>query len=264
MEPNRDRWGRYLLPHPETGQEQGWTRVTTLAAALDDETNITKWKLRNAIKGVGLRPDLLALAQAHTLDDKQVLNKAAEQAMDAAQANVRSNLGTALHRFAERVDAGEKFPVPQAHQADISAYQILKQAARIETRADFMERITVVPEIGVAGTIDRIGRRDGVIHIIDLKTGENLDFGWVKMAIQLATYSRGKGLWNMETSTWEPMPPVDQNRGIIIHLPAGKGKAEAHWVNLNAGWQLAQLAYQVREERKRKDLHEPIDLGPVA
>lgn len=236
--------------------------MTTLAAALDDETNITKWKLRNAIKGIGLRPDLLALAQAHTLDDKQVLNKAAEQAMDAAMANVRSNLGTALHRMAERVDSGEKFPVPPAHQADISAYQMLKQATRVETRADFMERITVVPEIGVAGTIDRIGRRDGVIHIVDLKTGENLDFGWVKMAIQLAVYSRGRGLWNMDAEAWEPMPPVDQARGIVIHVPAGSGKAEAHWVNLTAGWQLAQLAYQVREARKTKDLHQPLVDAP--
>lgn len=261
-EPKRDSWGRYVLPHPVTGEERHWTRVTTLAEVLEDQYNITKWKMRNVATGIGLRPDLLALAQALPPEDKQGLNRVADQALDAAQASARSNLGTALHKMTERLDSGEKFPVPAAHQADIAAYQTLKRTARIETRPDYIERITVVPELGVAGTMDRIVRRDGVIYIGDLKTGTDLKYGWGKIAIQLAVYAHGCGLWNQETETYEPMPPVDQQRGIVIHVPAGEGRAAAEWVDLEAGWEAAQTCRWVRDDwRKRSNLHSPVEDG---
>lgn len=259
-EPNRDRWGRYLLPHPETGVEQGWTRVTTLAKALDDETNLAKWKMRNVAFGMGQRPDLLALAQSHTLEeDKQTFNKIAQSAMDAAQSDVRSNLGTALHKMAERIDRGEKFRVPPLYADDIAAYLAVKEKFRVLTHPSFIERITVVPELEVAGTFDRLGMQDQVVRVVDLKTGRDvLEYGQLAIAIQLAIYSRGRVIWNMDTSQWEPAPAIDQDRGIVLHVPAGEARAEAYWVDLQEGWKAAQFCYQVREVRKAKGLLTPI------
>ena len=51
FEPKHDRWGRYLLPDPETGAERAWTRATTVARTLADEYGLTKWKLRHGGQG---------------------------------------------------------------------------------------------------------------------------------------------------------------------------------------------------------------------
>lgn len=253
-DPKRDRYGRYLLAHPQTGEEAAWTRATTLAGAIEDQTGITKWKMRNAVLGVTSRSDLLALAQSATSDDKKQLDDLCEQALIVASANSRSNLGTALHRFTERVDRGEEFVIPAAYSADINAYQRLKAEGRIETRPDFIERITVVPELSVAGTIDRIVRHDGHVYMADLKTGASLDKAWLKISIQLALYAHGFALWNPETAQYDGMPPVDQSQAIVMHVPAGTGEAVLYWVDIEAGWRAAQVCSTVRELRKSKNL----------
>lgn len=254
-EPKRDRWGRYLLIHPDTGAEVAWTRATTLAGAIEDQTGLTKWKMRNAVLGTTSRPDLLALAQSSTAEDKKQLDELCEKALVVAQADSRSNLGTALHRFTERLDRSEPdLVIPAAYAADIAAYQRAKNEGRIETRPDYIERITVVPELGTAGTIDRIVRRDGQVYMADLKTGASLDMSWLKIAIQLALYAHGRALWNPDSGQYEPIPKVDQSKAIVIHVPAGTGEAVLYWVDIDAGWKAAQVCSTVRELRKSKDL----------
>lgn len=261
-DPKRDRYGRYILTHPETGQEQPWTRATTFADSLEDAYGLTKWKQRASVLGVVGRADLLALAQSSTLEDKKTMDDLCDQALISIQANSRSNLGTALHKMTERLDRGEDFRVPDPYVNDIRAYQQIKTNNRLETRPDFIERITVVPQFNVAGTMDRIVRLDGKVRIGDLKTGEKLDYGWGKIAVQLALYSRGYGLWDEQTGTWGKMPQVEQDWGVVIHVPAGSGTAVLYKVDLNAGWEAAQLCAQVRDWRKRKGLSEQIS-SPV-
>src|SRR5574338_583746 len=59
-EPKRDRYGRYLIPHPDTGKETAWTRATTFAKTVSDTFGLTKWELRMVSLGLAKRPDLLA------------------------------------------------------------------------------------------------------------------------------------------------------------------------------------------------------------
>lgn len=255
-EPKRDHWGRYELPHPESGREVKWTRATTWAGSIEDQYNLTKWKQRATAVGVGMRKDLYALASSLKLEeDKKALDELCEKAMDAAQADSRSNLGTALHKMTERVDRGEKFQVPEAYRLDIARYNVLKGQYGIQTRPDYIERIVVLPDLVVAGTPDRIVRMNGEIYIADLKTGEKLDYGWGKICIQLALYAHGAFLWNADTGKYEDMPPVNQEKGIVLHLPVGEPeRADCYFVDLVAGWEDAQLCGQVRASRRRKDL----------
>ena len=39
---------------------------------------------------------------------------------------------------------------------------------------------------------------------------------------------------------------VNQDWGLIIHLPAGSAACTVHWINLTVGWQGVQLAQDVR------------------
>lgn len=255
----RDRWQRYLLPDPETGVERAWTRVSTVARTLADEFNLTKWKLRMVAKGVALRPDLVAGAAAADPDvDKKTLDAIAEKAMERAGSSSGANLGTALHSFAERIDRGTApnvSEIPGALRPDLAEYINTLQRHRLAIRSEWIERIVVVPALGVAGTFDRIVQQvAGVtkskpLSVLDLKTGKDLSYGWLEIAIQQAFYANASFMWNPVTQSYEPMPEVDTDRALVLHLPVGKAKGELYGVNLIEGWEFAQLAMRVREVR---------------
>lgn len=259
-EPKRDRWGRYVLPDPVGGKEIAWTRATTYASTVADTYGLTQWQMRMVAKGIATRPDLYALAAATPVDDKKVFDRVVNDAKEAAAASSGANLGTALHAFTERVDLGEKVDVPTPWKADIDAYRNTMAAEKVGVTADWIERITVVRQLQVAGTFDRIlTMPDGLLRIGDVKTGKDLSYSWGEIAIQLALYAHGAAIWDDRTATWEPMPDLDKQVGVVIWLPVGRGHCELFEVDLAAGWEMARTCGVVREWRKRKDLARPLN-----
>jgi len=251
--PKRDRWGRYLLPDPDTGKERAWTRATTLASTLADTYGLTKWQMRMVAKGLGMRPDLLALAAAAHVDDKSTLDKVAGDAKEAAGSSAGANAGTALHAFTEAVDRGEDVTVPEPWAGDVAAYQRTLQAHKVTTHPDWVERIIVVPEYGVAGTFDRIVTLDGGRRVIaDVKTGKDLSYSWPEIAIQLALYANATHMWAGDG--WERLPVLDPSEAVVIWLPVGKGDCQLFTVDTVAGWEMAAIAHQVRAWRGRRNL----------
>src|SRR5690606_25497180 len=87
----------------------------------------------------------------------------------------------------------------------------------------------------------------------------SIEFGALKIAMQLAVYSRSV-LYDPATRERTPLE-VDQDRAIVIHLPAGQGRCELHWVDIAAGWEAVQVATQVRQWRKRRGLLTPLTGG---
>lgn len=260
-EPKRDRWGRYLLPNPLTGEERAWTRATTLASTLKDTYGLEKWGKRMVVVGLVARPDLLDLAYASDADDKQQLDDLCDQAMAAAKTGARANQGTALHKFTQRLDMGELTRSPRQWEDDLRAYQELKEQHGILTHPSMCERMTVVPELEVAGTMDKVVKHNGQPKILDLKTGSTVEFSGLEISMQLAIYAHGKGLWNMEEEQWDQMPAVSQSEALVIHLPAGEKTATLYTVDIATGWEIAKTAYTVREWRKDKDLLVPYPEG---
>ena len=255
----RDSYGRYLLPHPDTGVEQSWTRATTIASTLSDRWALEAWAQRNTVRGIGLRPDLYALASSSTADDKDQLNKIVKQAQEAAASSSSANLGTALHQLTERIDRGEILDVPDTWKPDIDAY--LKVLADNQVKVDSIECVVVNPALTVAGTFDRIVNINGALYVADLKTGANvITYGMSEVAIQLALYAGASHVWQedgsnsqMQVDGWsyEPMPNVSQSAGLVIHLPVGTGSCTLHWVDLEAGREGIELAMRVRDWRAR-------------
>lgn len=253
----RDRFGRYLLPDPVTGDEQAWTRASTVARTLADEYNLARWGERMVAKGVAIRPDLVAgAAAAHSDRDKSTLDGIAKQAKDAAEASSGANFGTALHSFTERYDRGESLAAltaPTPLDADLRAYAEAMRTHGLKSR--HIERVVVVPELGVAGKFDRLveqppgATKADALAVLDLKTAKSVDYGWLEMSIQLAIYSRAAFIWDPATGTYEPMPAVDQARALVLHLPVGKATAQLYGVNIAKGWEYAQIAIAVRAAR---------------
>lgn len=265
--PKRDRYGRYLIPDPVTGQEKAWTRATTLADTLDDRYNLELWKLRTCAVGLATRKDLLALVAAHK-DDKQQLNRVCGDALEAGKASEGANLGTALHALTEQLDRGESPLILDELRPDVDAYTATMAAAGLgaATLPDGRlgrEVILVCPELEVAGTADHI--LDGDTWTIgDLKTGASA-IAWAmgSIAIQLSIYAHATHYYDPATGVIAEMPPRNLDKAVVIHLPVGQATCTLHDVDIAAGWEAAQQALWVRGWRKRKGLSKPIDVKVV-
>lgn len=289
--PQPDRWGRYKLPDPDpsgAGKVKAWTRATTFAKSISDTFALSQWSQRMVAKGMTLRPDLLAMM--HSLDvkaDKDKVNQLCEDAKSAAGNKVAANLGTALHSFSERIDAGTLAvgDVPEAHRDDLATYAAAMIATGLTVVPGMIERQTVVPGFDIGGTFDRILsleqcarwfvqeiadtigvdlatlRKGGEEVVGDVKTGQDLQYGWNEIALQLLTYAMGvktAGVWNRATQSWDPPRPVRQDFAIVMHMPVGQKTVTIYQLDLTeAAWAM-ELCRDVRKWRKMRNLAKPL------
>lgn len=281
----RDSYGRYLIPRypfdgpmiPEhepvrgEGMAQPWTRVSTLAKAVQDFEGLHAWKMRLLAKGLASRPDLYVLAASSRLDDRSQLTSIVDQALDAAEMKASSNLGTALHAFTDQVDRGEDVVIPAPWDADIRAYQDALKRNGIELIPGLAEVRIVDPSLkdgkaeGTAGTFDRIVMYQGRPTVADLKTGSDpLKYGAGGISIQLGRYAKAWAMWDGEF--FRPMPAgLRTDVALVIHLPAGTGTCEVYEVDLEPGHDAVELCMRVREWRRRgKDLYRRAGSAPAA
>lgn len=273
-EPDRDRWGRYVIG------KQSHTRATSFAKLGSSTYALGEWNERMLIKGLVERPDLLALA--HGLEvkrDKQQLNQIADDAQTHAGNKVAANIGTAYHAFTERLDAGliTLADVPVQYRARCEQYLNAVRAHGLTTRVEWIERTTAVradqvsAPAPVAGTLDRIFQLpNGDLVIGDLKTGSDLSYGFVEIAVQLAIYAHGvntHGLFDWNTKTWtgveselagRGLTPVRTDYAIVMHLPADGDGCVLYRVDLAKGWEYAQVSGRVQSRQKDKSVAAPL------
>jgi hypothetical protein len=256
VEPPRDRWGRYLIPDPDTGEVRAYTRATTFAKLTADTYHLNQWKVRKVVEGLAARPDLVLAASALTADDKKALENIAEAAKEHAGGSTGATIGTALHSLTEKVDRGETPHVVPPYDADVAAYVEAVAAAGLDILPEWIEKVVVLPGLDVAGTLDRVvADRSGRLLIADLKTGRSLPFG--EIAIQLALYANASHTFDPATGELTPMPDVDRDTALVFHLPARSGRCEVLEVNIAEGAAMFPTLAAVQRWRKRKDLAGP-------
>jgi hypothetical protein len=254
--PNGEIWnGRYQLPHPETGKPTAWTRATTLAKTLDDETFLTKWKMRGVARGVAIRSDLRAMAAACPFDaeHRDDLDEIAESALEAAGGTEGRTLGSAYHKFAQRLGAGAITldDVPEDWREDLAAYQDLLTGNGLRVVPAFIERKGINLPIGAAGTFDNLlATHTGELIVADEKTAKKLSYGLLGISAQLAIYADITHLWNEAAQWYDPMPQVNRDIALVIHTPVGD-KPELREIPLDEGREIYQLAAAVREKRNK-------------
>lgn len=149
----RDKpWGRPLV-ETKGGKLVAYTRASTVTGALEDMYNLQQWQLRMVCYGIALKRDLQLAAIGH-YDDRDFMKGLIETAMDAAGANEKRNLGTAIHRICDLYDSGVEPQVPNEYLPDIHEYLRLTSSFIMEAS----ELFCVADEIKVAGTPDRVIR----------------------------------------------------------------------------------------------------------
>lgn len=246
-EPNRDRYGRYLI------DGKPYTRVTTISSTLEDTYNLSRWQMRMAVHGVVNRDDLLLSAQTHNpTEDRQTYNTICQQGLEAAQAQAKANIGTALHKLTEQHDRGKPLEeFPEDRHPFLERYTSLLAGEGIEIDRAHIEQILVNTDHGYAGTADRVvDLPDGRRLIADLKTGATLDWSWLGISTQLAAYAHHTHTYNRTKDTLEPRIEIDLHEALVIHLPANGDPGALHLIDIEFGFEALLTALEAREMRR--------------
>lgn len=283
-EARRDQWGRYLVVPPGKSKPVGYTRATTVAKTLDDGGGLLPWKATLAMTGLmrrqGLRGKFEALMSQHpdkgpwygSTDSKKQAKKLVEQCAEAGGSADRADLGTALHSIVEQINKGQApLMVQPETQADIDAYRAATEDMIIDAR--FCELVVVLDEWRIAGSPDMLrvtvpGLDEDVVA--DLKTGDNLDYSWQSIAVQMAGYANADNVYvqgDADDGSEDErlsMPPISKDVGLVIHLPAGQARCDLYTVDLASGWKAFQRSMWTRDWRKNKTLAKPFQVAPGA
>lgn len=250
--PKADHYGRPIMPHPETGVEQAWTRASTVGKALSDGAGLINWTGAVVAAGGYLRPDLSGKLGARwpmTDDNKGEIYKLVEELKDAGGGSIGRNAGDTLHEMLRRINQGEKFTPMPPWAADVAAERDLMRRAGIVIRPEWVERTVCLPEYGIAGSFDFLAERDELL-VADYKTGKLGDYSWAEWVVQLSLYANASWLYDWTTGQWSPMPPVSRKQALVVSVPAGSASAELYVVDIEPGVRAIKAALWVRDWRK--------------
>jgi hypothetical protein len=225
-----------------------YTRVSTLAKALDDSTQLGKWWARKTAEGLVKRPDLLTRVAGilanydvdASRDGKRELNAVCEAAQEAAGSSRGREAGTGFHALTEAVDRGESPLVLAQDQARMDAYRAATWDAGY--RPIMGEVFVVNDHVRAAGTFDRLWLcPDGRTRVGDLKTGKSEADYPLATTTQIAIYAHGLR-YDPATHIRRPIDEhLDTTTGLLIHMPPSGGCTVVP-LDLEKGWHAAVVA----------------------
>jgi hypothetical protein len=243
-----------------------YSRSSKSGNILDDESNLTDWKLRTVVFGASQRPELMAAASVLDPDtDKKELRTLAEKCLVAGKGERRAVTGTAIHAMFDHLDRGTGWKPPPQFEGLCDAYQrMLDDWGLI---AEDIEVHCVNDHYGLAGCLDRRYRTvsplvapDGQVIPIgsrivgDIKTGAELEYASGSYVTQLTAYvdSLRYDVTTDQRSEWFPESVSDW--ALIIHANSAGSSVDVYWADLIAGREGLALARMVKKWRRRKGL----------
>lgn len=256
------------------GKRVRYGRPSNVGKILDDESNLTDWKLRTTVVGAAQRPDLMA--KVSVLDaqtDKKFIRSIVEECLVSGRGKERAVKGEAVHSMFDHLDRHDDWqPAPQwvdlcnSYLATLDLWGLVPVDVEVHCINDAFR---------LAGSMDRRYRTTkllvapdgssvpiGAVLAGDTKTGQVLEYASGSYATQLAAYAMSDR-YNVETDEREAFdPPTFQDWGLIVHADSGRTEVQIFWVDLEAGYQGLKLAQMVKHWRQRADLL-TLGAGPV-
>lgn len=247
----RDRWGRPVIDdHPP------FTRVSTVAKALDDQSNLIGWKAGQMLYAASL-PESSDLREEALLahGDRRRMRSLVDAASSRVGLDGAARRGTALHDAVSISVLTGEYPPHLSDQARRSLDVFWDVLARTRLRPIASEVFVADTDRAVAGTFDLLLRDDdGTTYVADVKTGAK---SWERqfphaVAVQLAAYQAGTPWCPLHG--WRPKPATSDHVGILVSLPIDTGLCYLDDVDLEAGAHALDLALAVRDWRSRKGI----------
>lgn len=251
----------HQIPHPETGELLNLRRVTSFSDVLD-KYSLRQWQMKTVALAVATNQDIAALAS---------MWDTCKEAVDQAFARKpQANLGTAGHKAAELLDAGEAevddFLHPDVHDMAARYERLMKDYPIAPLMS---ERRVYNLTVGYAGHFDRIWEviedfelhgwtfTKGELVVGDMKTGSFLDN---EICLQQAAYVNAEGIFQEgDPAVFEEMPPVRKDVAFIVHVPQGKDHADLIPIRLDGAW-MAFCGLSLVHEWKKVKLKIPTEL----
>lgn len=282
-----DRYGRYKLPDPrvvlpgdswQTGMRTGaFTRASTFAKSISDTYKLSQWQQRLVMKGMVIAPELAEeVLDLDVSRDRDRMNFLAEQLKIRAGSKDAASKGTKVHAMTEDLDTAVDpgalvSEIPEEFKPDLQAYVAAMTKSGYRAVPEYVEKIVLDLELAIAGKFDRILRMPEpcptcgrMWRIGDLKTGRDLSYGWIEIAVQLGIYANATLIFDTASKTFQLMPEVCRCLAIVMHLPVGKARCTIYEINVEAGYQIgARLCYEVRQWRRYRDLAREIAVADV-
>jgi hypothetical protein len=260
------------------GKNERYSRPSSFAKPLDDESALINWKLDRVAFGVARDRALQARWCAVEDDDRETKAKLREDSIAAGRGAERADIGTALHAMSVRFENDLSFSPPQPYLDSLQAYMNEMQRLNLMTvRSEFH---TVNREYRCAGTADRLYELGsplvtptgevlpvGTLIIGDLKTGEKLEYSKPAYAVQTFLYAEGE-FYDVLLDDFVATPPINRQWGIIVHMPVEfPGTCEFLWVDLEVGRHGAYIVQLIKTWRKMWRSGEfdmpPLQLSPT-
>jgi hypothetical protein len=281
--------GRYHMPllPGESGTKSGgnWvpyglTRMTNLVGAFEETRALSVWEQAMGLIGLALSPELyeeltLLVHQAASegvnfemLRDYPALKEAlagtahdqAKQersligrAKTIAKAGAAAQRGTNRHTAWEhRGKTGELIGTQAIRSATVNTEALLAEAGLVRVPG-LSERVVRNLELGAVGKFDDtlMELATGRLLMADLKTKATPFYSMSTVDAQLAGYARAEWMLTEDGQGYEPGPVhhVDQEEGVILHVPSDGSRPHLDPADLVGGWENALLAKRVIERR---------------
>ena len=247
------------------GKSQRFSRPSSYAKPLDDESALVNWRIDRAAIGVAHDRALAARWVAIDPDDKEqakAKKELREASISAGRGAEAADIGTALHAMSVRWEQGDStFHPPEPFFTSLTAYTAALESLGLVS--DAYEFHIVNEQYRCAGTADRLYRLTrelvapdgstlpvGTLLIGDLKTGGKMEYSKPGYAVQMTLYAEGEWYDVIEEAFIET-PKINQDWGMIVHLPAeDPGVCEFQWVDFEIGRWGCYLVDQIKRWRR--------------
>jgi len=188
------------------------------------------------------------------------------RAKQTAGANVARQKGINRHdSWQERATSGDLFGSEEVRR-QIEQLEELLAANHLRRVPGMQERVVRNVEVRAAGRFDDVLEdvRTGEWFMADLKTKATEFFTWLEVDIQLATYAHAEWMLANRPAgfmgvndllpteahyTHGPRHLVNQERGVVLHMPSNGDRPRLRKADLVRGWENARLARRIMDER---------------
>jgi len=275
--PDFRRIGRGKVPYVIglNGKRTRYGRSSNGGKILDDESNLTDWKLRTTVAGAAQRPELMAEASTLDIDtDKKRLRDIAEDCLVAGKGQRRAIIGSAVHAMFDHLDRNDGW-VPPPNFVDLcNGYLAFRDEWGFEVVG--IELHCINDRFRLAGTLDRRYRTTktlvapdgtvipiGSVIVVDFKTGKELEYAAGSYCTQLAAYVDSLE-YDVTTDERKPFdPPNLLDWALIVHADSAGTEIRVYWVDVQQGREGLELADSVKGWRRRDSLLRPAALEPA-
>jgi len=292
---------QYLLPKPDGGLPVGYSSATVVAKTLDDTYRLEMWGVRRKVESLmklldaALAPmagvaGALATAEqtgegnaraielvrelikAIPFDDLKTTNATIDLINNYNGGQDANEFGTAVHDWLGALDAGliQLWQIPDMFRPWAVAYRHALARAGLVAVPQYIERVVLndVGEETLAGQLDRIYRcvTTGELFGGDVKTSkaENLGYSWMTYVVQLDVYFRAPWIMALDGSGWEPMPPINRDMALLVHVPSdAPDKSQVIPYNLHTGDEYLATSIKARQHRSQAKYQVPGLTTPV-